>query len=115
MTSSCDRLDLQDALRCFCFAAELSSNDPKIGSTVLSFDGSGGTRGEGGRKDTRRQLEQRRAILGIAMAGGGTPLQGGSGWSISGALYVTNLRTRRSLMPVRGPRVCARARARVGY
>lgn len=40
----------------------------------------------------------------------GTSLQGGSGWSISGALYVTNLRTRRSLMPVRGPwcgHVCA--------
>lgn len=49
--------------------------------------------------------------LDIATAGSGTPLQGGSGWSISGALYVTNLRTRRSLMPVRGPwcgRVCAR-------
>lgn len=33
--------------------------------------------------------------LDIATAGSGTPLQGGSGWSISGALYVTNLRTRR--------------------
>lgn len=41
--------------------------------------------------------------LDIATAGSGTPLQGGSGWSISDALYVTNLRTRRSLMPVRGP------------
>lgn len=35
--------------------------------------------------------------------GNRAPLQGGSGWSISGALYVTNLRTRPSLMPVRGP------------
>lgn len=51
-----------------------------------------------------RQLEQRPVdSLGIAMADSGTPLQGGSGWSISGALYVTNLRIRRSLMPVRGP------------
>lgn len=48
--------------------------------------------------------------LDIVTAGSGTSLQGGSGWSISGALYVTNLRTRPSLMPVRGPwcgRVCA--------
>lgn len=59
-----------------------------------------------GRKDTGyRQLEQRwvdsitrRQAVRIS-----TPLQGGSGWSISDALYVTNLRTRRSLMPVRGP------------
>lgn len=60
--------------------------------------------------------------LDIATAGSGTPLQGGSGWSISDALYVTNRRTRRSLMPVRGPwcgrsreRERERARVRVGY
>lgn len=50
--------------------------------------------------------------LDIATAGSGTPLQGGSGWSISGALYVTNLRTRREFNARTWTlaRTCVRAR-----